>query len=205
MTDLPPESDTPSNISDLIDDGKYIQLRELEIKQRELGIKEAEAKWSWIVNPLTSILIGLLVAWGGSFILTKEASEKFRQSNREFCYKVLTDFMSRHPEQGQKASEAELYAITSAIAAQASCDEIVREYMNKRDKFAAVSPMAPTVACTDVKNLRELGWRSGHKTKFCQAKGYSGVFNPFGDYSLGGFCFTGDSAACQSKIEAQVH
>jgi len=64
-----------------------------------------------------------------------------------------------------------------------------------------VVPARPT--CQGIQSIRELGWRSGHKTKFCIKKGYDGVNNPFGDYGAGGFCFKGDSEACVVEIQKQ--
>lgn len=64
-----------------------------------------------------------------------------------------------------------------------------------------VVPTPPT--CQKIKSIRELGWRSGHKTKFCtnHEEKYDGVYNPFGDYGAGGFCFKGDSQACIAEIQ----
>lgn len=55
--------------------------------------------------------------------------------------------------------------------------------------------------CTKRANLADLGWSSGHKTKFCQRRGYDGVTNTTGggnDYHKngGGWCYSGDVKAC---------
>lgn len=55
--------------------------------------------------------------------------------------------------------------------------------------------------CEKRDRLDSLGWRSGNKTKFCRAKKYDGVTNTAGggnDYRKngGGWCYTGDRAAC---------
>lgn len=57
--------------------------------------------------------------------------------------------------------------------------------------------------CQTIKSIRSLGWRSGHKTKFCMRQGFDGVHNPYGDYGAGGFCFKGDSKACIAEIQKQ--
>ena len=58
-------------------------------------------------------------------------------------------------------------------------------------------------ACKKFTSVKALGWKSGHKTKFCQSVGYQDVFNPFGDYSAGGYCFTGEKQACIAAIQSQ--
>jgi hypothetical protein len=61
----------------------------------------------------------------------------------------------------------------------------------------------PTGKCLAVKAIREIGWRSGHKTNFCIARNFDGVWNlPNSSYSSGGYCYTGDSAKCRAEIEA---
>jgi hypothetical protein len=62
-----------------------------------------------------------------------------------------------------------------------------------------VSPAPPTCEYVLIKNL---GWSSGHKTNFCISKGYDSNYNPFPDYSDGGFCYKGPSDVCQSQIDA---
>lgn len=57
-------------------------------------------------------------------------------------------------------------------------------------------------SCQAVILLKQLGWRSGHKTKFCLARGYDGVHNPFSSYGDGGFCFKGPSTACIAEINS---
>jgi hypothetical protein len=61
-------------------------------------------------------------------------------------------------------------------------------------------------ACEKVRPLRDLGYGSGHKTKFCKRKGYAGVTNfPNSDYRDygGGFCYTGEQQACLREMRGQ--
>ena len=58
-------------------------------------------------------------------------------------------------------------------------------------------------ACTSIKNL---GWRSGHKTKFCIKRGYEGVISAAeckrgSSYSDGGWCFKkGAQQSCRTQL-----
>ncbi len=44
-------------------------------------------------------------------------------------------------------------------------------------------------ACVDMKDL---GWKSGHKNRFCTSRGYDGVKPRAGKYRNGGWCFKGN-------------
>lgn len=69
-----------------------------------------------------------------------------------------------------------------------------------RESTAAASVITKLATCEKIVSIRELGWRSGHKSRFCQANGYQDVHNPFGDYSAGGFCYSGSLNACMAKV-----
>lgn len=71
-----------------------------------------------------------------------------------------------------------------------------------RESEAAASALAALSTCAKVVSIRSLGWRSGHKTRFCQGHGFESVHNPFGDYSAGGFCYSGDLDACMAKVQS---
>lgn len=63
------------------------------------------------------------------------------------------------------------------------------------------TPAEATPTCADYIPIKELGWRGGHKTKFCRARGWNaGNFNPWGKYKDGGFCMKGDVKACRAQI-----
>lgn len=70
------------------------------------------------------------------------------------------------------------------------------------EKVAVPQPeqQPPPPKCESVVDIRSLGWRSGHKTKFCQARNYDGNFNPFSEYSTGGYCYRGDREACEQLV-----
>ena len=57
--------------------------------------------------------------------------------------------------------------------------------------------------CEAIKPLSELGYRSGHKTRFCKARGYTSMTNyarsDYRDYG-GGFCFRGERQACTASL-----
>lgn len=72
-----------------------------------------------------------------------------------------------------------------------------------KPRSAAGPATSPPAVCKEIKNISELGWRSGHKHNFCVARGYTSVTNIQGsDYrgNGGGWCFTGDLEACNSRI-----
>jgi hypothetical protein len=71
-----------------------------------------------------------------------------------------------------------------------------------RQSEAATAALTKLSTCNKVVSIRELGWRSGHKTNFCKAHGYAGVHNPFGDYSLGGYCYSGDLDTCMAEVQS---
>jgi len=48
----------------------------------------------------------------------------------------------------------------------------------------------------DCVDMKALGWRGGHKTRFCQRAGYDGVKPKPGDYKKGGWCYRGDPGIC---------
>jgi hypothetical protein len=70
-----------------------------------------------------------------------------------------------------------------------------------RQSAAATAALTKLSTCNKVVSIRELGWRSGHKTKFCKAHGFAGVHNPFGDYSQGGYCYSGDLDTCMAQVQ----
>jgi len=68
---------------------------------------------------------------------------------------------------------------------------------------AAESPPPPTARCDSIVHIASLGWRSGHKMNFCQARGFTGVWNrPNSSYSSGGYCYRGNDAVCRAAIES---
>jgi hypothetical protein len=72
------------------------------------------------------------------------------------------------------------------------------------DYSAIVSGVTSSGQCAKVRPLKDLGWRSGHKTNFCKGKGYKGVTNfPHSDYRDydGGFCYSGDKNACLESMK----
>lgn len=72
------------------------------------------------------------------------------------------------------------------------------------DYSAIVSGASSSAECVKVRPLKDLGWRSGHKTRFCRNKGYRSVTNfpgsKYRDFD-GGFCYTGKKAACLKAMK----
>jgi len=66
-----------------------------------------------------------------------------------------------------------------------------------------VGGVSGATGCKKVRNMRELGYGTGHKTRFCKRKGYQSVFNiPGARYHAngGGWCFSGDREQCRAAI-----
>jgi hypothetical protein len=66
-----------------------------------------------------------------------------------------------------------------------------------------LSSTAASKACINVRGLKSLGYRTGHKTNFCKLKLYDGVTNfPGSDYKDhgGGYCYTGSKQACLAQL-----
>jgi len=51
--------------------------------------------------------------------------------------------------------------------------------------------------CQKVRSSKELGYISGHETKFCVSKGYERLFHT---KKSEGFCFTGNKEACMAAV-----
>lgn len=184
---------------------KSLRERSLRLQSRELLLKT-------ITNPLLIVVITAAVAIYGNHLVSEHnkaasdlASRRFNSESalaqKRFCYEVLSDLVIKNGEKRREAAlELGRLLKTDLIA---DCEGDLRE---AADFYSGVDPPAvippsPEKICTAIKSLKELGWRSGHKTKFCIAKKYDGVHNPFGDYGAGGFCFKGDPQACIAEIE----
>jgi pimeloyl-ACP methyl ester carboxylesterase len=65
-------------------------------------------------------------------------------------------------------------------------------------------PDVPDLVCRLI-SIRTLGWRSGHKTRFCIANGYpAGNFNQ-GSYKNGGICMDGiEPSVCQAHVTGSL-
>ncbi len=84
-------------------------------------------------------------------------------------------------------------------------DEIVRRLRTSCTEHTKPSDPQPQPSCTSFMHLRELGWSSGHKTKFCIARGFDGVWNfPGSGYSSGGYCFRGPLSECAASIASSA-
>jgi hypothetical protein len=150
---------------------------------------------------------------------------KAKVAGDEFCYKVFAEAMTRNRGQATERIANEVNALASLVDLGRYCNGDLREFADRMrsqraDLSALEASQAPTLidgasepsesatpssapkpTCLAIKSIRELGWKSGHKTNFCRERGYDGVHNPFGNYSAGGSCFRGDAAVCISEIE----
>jgi hypothetical protein len=81
--------------------------------------------------------------------------------------------------------------------------ECASSYNYDYTAFITGNSSSESGACMKVRPLDDLGYGSGHKTRFCKSKGYAGVTNfPGSDYRDygGGFCYTGDKKACLREM-----
>jgi hypothetical protein len=198
--------------------------REYELRNREISVKEKEAARSSWKNPtIAAALIAAAVAVVGHTLvsrhntaeldLAKQTSTAEQElAQKQFCYTALTDHLNRHAAGRPDWAGKELRIVADTFTSSGSCIEALREASD--NLFAAdargTGPEATTKPpsgiaqvdeqrCKLIKSIRSLGWTGGHKTNFCKKKGYDGVFNPYGDYSAGGFCFQGDAEACKTQ------
>lgn len=69
-------------------------------------------------------------------------------------------------------------------------------------------PLKSGGACTDLVDMKTLGWTGGNKHNFCTAHGYDGNTNPtragYKNYSDGGLCYKGQKSACRSAAISWV-
>lgn len=134
-------------------------------------------------------------------------------AQKQFCYTALTDHLNRHAPGRPDWAGKELRIVADTFTSSGSCIEALREASDNlyaadaRGSGPEATTRPPTGkaqvdpqrVCTLIKSIRSLGWTGGHKTNFCKDQGYDGVFNPYGDYSAGGFCFQGDAEACKTQ------
>jgi hypothetical protein len=180
--------------------------KDLEFRREELAVKRKQSRWT---NPAVAaaIVAGLASAFGYA-LSDRQAKSTLEQTNREFCYKVLSEHLGRNPVGGPNRASTELSIVAGAIDDKAPCAETLREVANSVLSAAPeIVPKPPdainSAACGGIQSIRELGWREGHKTNYCIAKGFNGVFNPYGDYSAGGFCYRGPVDACLTEIKKE--
>jgi len=106
------------------------------------------------------------------------------------------DLLTSAPQQLTAATTSLREPIPAAIAVE-------RTAAPPGNQTAGRTPAA--AECKKIEAITALGWRSGHKTKFCTARGFDGVYNPYGDYGAGGFCYQGDKSACVDQIASAVN
>jgi len=178
---------------------------ELELKRKELRLS------FWTNTILVGVLGGLgTVAFSLLDLSQKQSELLIRQQEISFSYGDLEYRLVGEPIQRivkapctQEAKDQNTYlqAILNAgivgSDAAAKYDEIARNLMSTCPQQS----QTPAATCDEIKDIKALGWRSGHKTNFCRAHGYDGVWNvPNSTFSSGGYCYKGDSEACRRKI-----
>jgi hypothetical protein len=192
-----------------LEDNKRFRERSLNLQSREFVLKT-------ITNPLLIVLISVGAGiYGHTLVERNRAADQELQQRRSdaehdlaqkrFCYDVARDLIIQQPARRQEAA-AELEGLVENNLIR-DCGGDLREmadfYSNTPPPKVETS-VPDNQICEKTASIRELGWRSGHKTKFCIEHGYDGVHNPFGSYSSGGYCFKGNSQACIAKIQSDV-
>ena len=213
MADLSAEQELALRTREL-DQDALSASKELHLKERELKGK----KWDRLIQltiPFTVAVLGLIAGiytqrLTGELTLrsqqqaSAEAAARLELANKEFCQRILADHLSRYKETGRERAALELTTVAQAIADNQPCSEILREVaqgLYAQSSAPASAPAQPTSPpCEKVASLKALGWSSGHKTNFCKARGFDDVYNPYGVYSAGGFCFKGPSNVCIPEI-----
>lgn len=189
--------------------------QEYELRNREVSVKEKEAARAIWKNPtIAAGLIAAAVAFVGHSLVSRHSAAEFELAQKKFCYTALSDHLTRHASHTSNLAGRELGIIADTLTSSDSCIEALREASDNLYAAEAkgggsestITPPSGTAqgdvpprVCKLVKSIRSLGWRSGHKTNFCKARGFDGVFNPYGDYSAGGFCFQGDAELCKTE------
>lgn len=187
-----------------------IKLEELEIRKRD----SRRARWA---NPMFVAMAAALVAFFGQYLVREQAriqsGLQAERDKKQFCYRAIADFLDRANSASSAKAARELTAVVEALDLRTECNGDLRELS---DLFSSPSiPLAessagsgpaqqPIGACARIASIRDLGWSHGHKTNFCKARGYDSVQNPFGEYSAGGYCYSGDIEACTAKIQSAL-
>lgn len=188
------------------DDIKRIELeQEREFREKELLLREREFRHKKINNPLVIALIATTVGIYGHLTIEKHNNNLSILAKSQFCYDIIVDLVEKPPEERKELAQRLKAHLTSESIddCQGDIRELADIYSSDDNTLSIIEPptATPEAECKKITSITQLGWRSGHKTNFCINIGYDGVHNPFGDYSQGGFCFTGDSKACISEIE----
>lgn len=168
-----------------------------------------------MLNPLSVAAIAGAIALYGHY----QVRSRNELAQREFCFRIIQELAAKDNETltKQRPVLIELSKVLkrtdeegcesqlgSSIDLLTSPKDAVAVGGNAVAAATASGAIATSGDCREIRSLIDLGWRSGHKTNFCKAKRYDGVYNPFGVYGAGGFCYKGSEAACITRIEAAV-
>lgn len=183
------------------------KAEELRIRLAELDLKKAEFRrnrWLLLMPALVTGAFTVTAAILGYVGLSIRAEQEDGHARREFCYRAANDLFR---SQVVKDRIIQWIDASGEDECPPSIKALVEEMAAKPTGATAAPTAAPTVpppTCQEIKPIRDLGWTSGHKTRFCLRKGYDGVHNPFKDYSDGGYCYKGDKGACIAKMKKAV-
>lgn len=219
MSNLSAEQEYELRIRELEQDHR-LRTEDMILRREEVTIRSRESRRALWTNPLFVALAAGSAALYGQYIVREQAriqaEHQVEREKKQFCYRAIADFLERANSSSPSRAARELNAVVVGLDLRKECGGDLRELS---DLYADTSaPVAtPTVSpqgaepasssageCTRIESIRALGWRSGHKTRFCIAKGFDGVHNPFGEYSAGGYCYTGNADACIAKIQGTV-
>lgn len=188
------------------------------VEAPELALKRKELRLSFWTNTILVALLGGVVTVVFNLLDVKHKQEELLHQQRvlKLNYGELEFKLVGEPLQqiikapcGEAATAQRTYlnVILNAgivdVANAGKYEEVARLLTGKCLPLPPAAPVATSAKCTEVKPIIDLGWTGGHKTNFCIAKGYQGVWNrPNTSYSSGGWCYKGDDAACRAAIEA---
>jgi len=193
-----------------------------------LVVAGVAAAGHWVVNLKNKAEIALAKEKyrHESSLAEREFEYKNKLAGDEFCYKVLADAMTRNKGETEMIA-LDVNALGRHIPLGEYCKGNLQEFgdffrpqAKSPSPTAAASQASPSgqyaskpsqpasgatatasePSCKEIRPIKELGWRRGHKTNYCRDMGYDGVHNPYDNYAAGGYCFKGDAAACITVI-----
>jgi hypothetical protein len=199
-----------------LDQDLTLRRREQRLRRMEYEFKKLESRRNaWLLNPISVAIIAGAIALYGHY----QVHSRNELAQREFCFRIIQELATKDNETltKQRPVLTELSKVLkrtdeegcesqlgSSIDLLTSPKDAVAAGAGTAVRSSAPAAIATSGECKQIKSLIDLGWRSGHKTNFCRSRQYDGVYNPFGVYGAGGFCYQGAEAACIAQIEAAV-
>ena len=193
-----------------LDQDLALRRQDQGLRQMEYEFKKLEShRNAWLLNPLSvAIITGAIALYGHYQVRSRNAL-----AQREFCFRIIQDLATKDNETLTRQRPvlmemAKILKKTDEEGCENQLGSSIDVLTSPTASTAATSAVPTAIAafgeCKEITSLISLNWRSGHKTNFCRSKQYDGVYNPFGVYGAGGYCYKGIEAACTAQIEAAV-